>query len=162
MKKNNYRRTLFIFLFCVFFMGASYFYVQHFFPVPSQREVTYSYDLDGDSAVFIIEEVETECRFLGIDTPEKDTEMGIEAAAYTKNALRNAKEIVLELDPASDKYDKYGRYLAWVWLDGELLQYKLVEEGYAEIKYIYGNYKYMDKLYSLQNEAKANKKGIWK
>jgi len=65
--------------------------------------------------------------------------------------LRNAKQILLELDPASDTYDRYDRLLAWVWVDGELLQAKLLENHLAEIRYLYADYLYTDYLYKISN-----------
>ena len=59
------------------------------------------------------------------------------------------------------KKDKYDRLLAWVFADNELVQEKLVSIGYAEVKYIYANYTYLDKLYKVQEAAKNKKIGIW-
>ena len=38
---------------------------------------------------------------------------------------------------------------------------KIVKKGLAEIKYIYGDYKYLDILNDAQDEAKKNKLNIW-
>ena len=43
----------------------------------------------------------------------------------------------------------------------KLLQQKLVEEGYAEVKYLYGDYKYTNQLQKSEKEAKAKKSKIW-
>lgn len=75
--------------------------------------------------------------------------------------MRQAKKIVLEYDPNSDKEDKYGRKLAWIFVDGKLLQEELVEKGYAEVKYLYGDYKYTNRLKIAQLKAKSKKLNIW-
>ena len=67
----------------------------------------------------------------------------------------------LEYDDGSDKSDKYGRDLAWVYVDGELLQKQLVSAGLAEVQYIYGDYAYTDELYEAQELAKQNKLNMW-
>lgn len=119
-------------------------------------------DIDGDSAFFLVDGIEIECRFLAIDAPEMKTDMGKFVGKYTNDLLKNAKEIILEGDPLADTTDKYGRYLYWIWVDGELLEANLVSKGYAKVKYIYDHYKYVDELNILQDEAKRNKLGIWK
>ena len=54
-----------------------------------------------------------------------------EARKYSDRLLRNARRITLELDPASPDHDKFERLLAWVWVDNDLLQGKLVENKHA-------------------------------
>lgn len=121
--------------------------------------------VDGDTAHFIVNNKTIKARFLAIDTPEyssKEKEKyGDMASQYTCKMLTNAKIIELEYDSGSDKQDKYNRDLVWVFVDKELLQEKLVGIGYAEIKYIYGDYKYTSLLYESQTNAKNNKYGIW-
>ena len=75
--------------------------------------------------------------------------------------LSEGENIVLEYDPESDRYDKYGRLLAWIWIDGSLLQEELVANGYAKVEYIYGNYKYLDILENAEDKAKELRLGIW-
>lgn len=120
--------------------------------------------IDGDTASFIIDGKIEKVRFLAINTKEstnKQEKYGKEASEYTCSKLLNAKEIRLELDKESAKYDKYNRLLAWVFVDEKLLQYDLLKKGHAEIKYIYGEYKYLDSLKEAENYAKINKLGIW-
>nr|WP_252968929.1 thermonuclease family protein [Erysipelothrix rhusiopathiae] len=52
--------------------------------------------------------------------------------------------------------------MAWVYVDDALLQELLVSGGFAKVKYIYGDYLYVDKLNGLQAHAKKQKVGIWK
>ena len=104
---------------------------------------------------------------LAIDTPEsvhptKGVEYyGKEASNYTCNLVTNAKKIELEYDKNSDKKDKYNRVLAWVWVDNTLLQDELIKNGYAEVAYLYGDYKYTNTLKDHQAVAEASKIGIW-
>jgi micrococcal nuclease len=74
---------------------------------------------------------------LGIDTPESTAQSdpwGKAASSFTCDKLTNATSIVLQSDPASGQTDSYGRYLAWVWYDGRLLNLELVEEAYSRAK----------------------------
>lgn len=121
--------------------------------------------IDGDTAKINYNGEEVNLRFLAINTREigeNEEEYGKEASEYTCNALKNANMIKIEFDSESDKYDKYGRLLAWVFVDEELLQLDLVKNGYAEIKYIYGDYKYLNELEEALKYAKEKRLGIWK
>lgn len=123
--------------------------------------------IDGDTANFILKKKKIKVRFLAIDTPEikhgnrKADYYGEEAKEYTCNKLKKASKIELEFDINSDKKDKYNRYLAWVFVDNKLLQEELVGNGYAKIKYLYGDYKYTNKLKKLEKNAQNNNIGIW-
>lgn len=130
-------------------------------------EVKYSEGVDGDTAKFDMNGEIIKVRFLAIDTPEsvhptKEVQAyGVEASNFTKDKLKNAKTIELEFDNNSDKTDKYGRYLAWIWVDGELLQDLLVKEGLAKVAYLYADYKYTSLLQESEKVAKEAKIGIW-
>lgn len=130
-------------------------------------EVKLSKCVDGDTIKVKIDNKEYTVRMLAIDTPEsvhpkkKVEYYGKEASEYTCNIVSNAKKIELEYDSGSDKTDKYDRLLAWVIVDGELLQDKLVSLGYAKVAYLYGDYKYTSLLEKHQELASAKNLGIW-
>ncbi len=123
--------------------------------------------VDGDTARFIIDNEVKSTRFLAINTPEikhgkkKAEPYGNEASKYTCKRLKDAKEIKIEYDDNADKTDKYGRVLGWIFVDDELLQEDLVKNGYAEVKYLYGDYKYTKELQELEKKAKKDKLNMW-
>lgn len=123
--------------------------------------------VDGDTATFKINGKNKKVRFLGIDTPEsvhpykEVEEYGKDASEYTCNILKNANLLELSYELNLSKTDKYGRILAWVFADDELVQEKLLSIGYAEVKYVYAKYSKLDLLYKAQNKAKKNKLGMW-
>lgn len=135
--------------------------------VSANEEVTFSKCVDGDTFKVILNEEEYTVRMLAVDTPEtvhptKGVEYyGKEASNYTCDKLTNAKKIELEYDANSDKKDKYDRLLAWVFVDDELLQELLVENGYAKVAYLYDDYKYTNLLEEKQELASAKNIGIW-
>ena len=130
-------------------------------------EVTLNDCVDGDTAWFNLNGEKVKFRFLGIDTPEsvhpkKSVELyGKDASEYTCNMLTNATKLEIEYDENSDKMDKYNRHLAWIWVDGILLEQNLISIGYAQVAYIYGDYKYTKDLCLEQEKAIINKEGIW-
>lgn len=123
--------------------------------------------IDGDTARFIVNNQEIKVRFLAIDTPEtnhpqkKEELYGKEAKEYTCNKITNANKIILEFDNNSEKKDKYNRYLAWVFVDDNLIQKELIKNGLAKVAYIYGDYKYTDELLIEEQKAKNNKIGLF-
>ena len=126
--------------------------------------VTLDKCIDGDTASFSFNGNVEKVRFIAVNTPESTSKVefyGKEASEYTCDKLTNASIIELEYDPKSDKKDKYDRVLAWVYVDGNLLQKDLVENGYGEVAYIYDDYLYVDDLCTIQNNAYNNKIGIW-
>lgn len=150
--------VIILYLFFIGIMGVN---------ATNKFKVTLDKCVDGDTAKFVFDgEIKT-VRFLSINTPEvahggNDAEAyGDEASEYTCNALTNAKSIKLQYDPKSDETDKYGRVLAWVFVDNQLLQEMLVREGLAEIKYVYDDYLYTSDLQSLEITAQESKIGMW-
>lgn len=144
-----------------------------FMPTPvnaketAKDTVKFSKCVDGDTAKFLLNREEITVRFLAIDTPEtkhptKGVEpYGKEASKYTCNKLKNAQKIEIEYDKNSDKTDKYGRYLAWVWTDDTLLQKELINNGLAKVAYLYNKYSYVEELQNVEEIAKENHLNIW-
>ena len=133
--------------------------------VSAREKVAFSKCVDGDTIKVLIGNEEKTIRLIAVDTPESvSTSKGIEyygkeASNYTCNSITNAKKIELEYEKS--KTDKYGRMIAWVWIDDILLQDELIKGGYAEVAYLYGKYKYVDILKDHQAIAVSSKIGIW-
>lgn len=123
--------------------------------------------VDGDTAKFEMNRKQVTVRFLGINTKETvdpkrgEEAWGKEASNFTKEKLENATKIELEFDSHANEKDKYNRYLAWIWVDDELLQNWLVKLGLAETYMLQNNYKYAGMLQESEEVAKDSKLGIW-
>lgn len=170
MKKKQIKKimklgkgNIYVTLILLLVIGIFTYYQQTF---SSKDIVTLEKCTDGDTAHFYINGEDTTVRFLGIDTPETvkantlEQPFGKEASNYTCNFLTSAKEIQIEYEE-SDKIDKYGRTLGWIFVDGILLQTQLVKEGLAEVKYLKDSYKYANELKAAEKEAQLNKRNIW-
>lgn len=134
------------------------------FSVYAKEKVKFDKCVDGDTAYFIYKGESTKFRFLAIDTPESTTKkekFGEEASEFTCSELKNANKIEIEFEDNSSKTDKYDRYLAYVFVDGDLLQEKILYNGLAELKYDKSNYKYEDELIKAENHAKDNFLGVY-
>ncbi len=120
--------------------------------------------VDGDTIIVANNNRTERVRLIGVNTPEtvhptKDTEpFGQEAGNFTKSRLAG-KEVILEFDV--QLRDKYGRLLAYVWLDGEMFNETLVREGYAQVATYPPNVKYAGLFLAAQEEARENNRGLW-
>lgn len=157
---NNYEVDMKKFiLFIMLFMFSCNVY--------AKEEVKFSKCVDGDTIKVLIKNKEYTVRMLAIDTPEsvhpkkKVEYYGKESSDYTCDKVKNANKLELEYDDKSDKKDKYDRILAYVFVDGYLLEDLLVTNGYAEVAYLYDDYKYADLLKDKESVAKAKGIGIW-
>ena len=122
--------------------------------------------VDGDTIILDIEGTEERVRLIGINTPEsvhpdpkRNVEFGKIASDYTKTILEG-KEVELEFDV--EERDRYGRLLAYVYLNGEMFNKILLRAGYAQISTYPPNVKYVEEFTALQEEARNNEKGFWK
>lgn len=136
-------------------------------PKPGQQqEVTLYRTVDGDTAQLVVNGKRERIRFLLIDTPESVKEntpvqpFGKEASERVGALLKNAKKITLEYEPGEEK-DDYDRLLAYVFLDGKMLQETIIEEGLARVAYFQGDEKYLKTLQAAQEKAKKQKIGVW-
>jgi endonuclease YncB( thermonuclease family) len=111
--------------------------------------------IDGDTTAFgfpqevaaLIESSPKRVRYFNIDTPETSGNpeaWGLLAKQYTCDSLLNAEAIIIQTDPGDKLLDRYGRLLGWVWVKRaleepfELLNYWIVRQGLAEVKYLFG------------------------
>lgn len=117
--------------------------------------------IDGDTIVINNEE---KIRLIGVDTPEsvhpsKSVEyFAKEATVFTKR-MCEGKAVKLEYD--WQRQDKYGRTLAYVYLeDGTFINAEIVKQGYG---YVYTKFpfKYMDEFREYQQKAREAEKGLW-
>jgi micrococcal nuclease len=122
--------------------------------------------IDGDTIKIKLKNKEETVRLLLVDTPETNhpqlgkQPLGEEAKAFTKQLIEKAKKI--ELEKEENKRDKYGRFLAYVHVDGKLLQEELVKNGLARVAYVDDpKAKYLEDLNQAQKEAESKKAGIW-
>lgn len=130
-------------------------------------EVELDHGIDGDTVSVIYNGKEETVRFLLVDTPETShprlgkQPFGQEAKEYTTRLVQQASRLELEFDVGANR-DKYGRLLAYVYVDGKMLQAELLKEGLARVAYVYPpNTRYVDQFNALQKKAQQEGKGIW-
>ncbi len=122
--------------------------------------------VDGDTIYLNKNDEIIKVRLIGINTPEtvdprKSVECyGIEAKNYLSSLLSN-KWVDMETDPTQDLYDRYGRLLGYVWIDGKNINLEMIQQGYA-YEYTYKlPYKYQDQFKVAETSARNAQKGLW-
>lgn len=121
--------------------------------------------IDGDTMRIIVNGKEETIRLLLIDTPEtvhptKPVQpFGPEASKYAKETL-SGKEVEIELDVR--ERDKYGRLLVYLYINGQMFNEMLLENGLARVAYVFPpNTKYVDRFKEIEKKAKQKEVGIW-
>lgn len=121
--------------------------------------------VDGDTIVISYLGKEEKVRLIGVDTPEsvhsdasKNTPYGKIASDYTKEQL-TGKTIQLEFDV--QERDKYGRLLAYVYIDGKMYNKTLLEKGHAKVATFPPNVKYVEEFQKLERKAQEEQVGMW-
>lgn len=99
-------------------------------------------------------------RLIGIDTPElKVGEFG-EAARNYLRSLSLGQDVKLVYD--AERFDKYGRTLAYVYLkDGTFINASLLEKGYARVMVIPPNTAHREEFDNIQENPTEKHTGIW-
>ncbi|MBD2446481.1 thermonuclease family protein [Nostoc sp. FACHB-152] len=100
-------------------------------------------------------------RLIGIDAPDlRQDPWGDEAKESLEKLIGDAEQSVkLEFD--LETKDQFGRTLAYVWKDKQLLNEQIVKKGYALFVGRSPNHKYDQRLERAQQWARIMGEGIW-
>lgn len=123
--------------------------------------------VDGDTIWVGSGTGDVKVRLIGIDTAETVDPnepvgcFGPEASAEAARLLTGAS-VYLELDPSQGDIDRYGRTLAYVWLeDGSMFNEVMIRDGFA-IEYTYDDpYAYQAEFRDAQSAAQDQGAGLW-
>ena len=108
-------------------------------------------------------------RYLGIDTPEvrrrDGTRLVVDPEPFGKTAtafnrrLVEGQRVRLELDVQT--HDRFGRLLAYVYVDGTMVNEELLRAGLAEPMILGPNIRYELQFRALADHARRAAKGMW-
>ena len=102
-------------------------------------------------------------RLMGSDAPELKQEPWGRPAKRQLRKLIGENCWVVNVEFDLQQRDPNGRLLVYLWnKKGELINEKLLEEGYAVLYTLPTNMKYIDRLAAAQKKAQSAKAGIWK
>ena len=142
---------------------------QQIWPEPEQSPDALSYDviraIDGDTLLISMYGIETTVRLIGIDAPEsvhpdeeKNTAEGEQAALWMKQYIA-WKRVTLEYD--QELNDRYGRTLAYVYVDNTMLEDLMITMGLARTLTMEPNMRYQHHFEMLEKEARDSGSGFW-
>jgi endonuclease YncB( thermonuclease family) len=102
-------------------------------------------DVDGDTvAARFANGAEDDVRLIGIDTPEDvkpgyPVECGARAATRSMTEMAAGRRAILVADPSQDRFDRYGRLLAYLYVAGRNLNLRQVGRGWGDVYVYEGN-----------------------
>lgn len=124
--------------------------------------------IDGDTIDVVREGRQQRVRLIGMDTPEvvdprKTVQCFGREASNKAHALLDGKYVRLEFDPTQGETDKYGRLLAYVFMEsGQSYNKYMIENGFAhEYTYQSQPYKYQTDYKLAEAEAQYENRGFW-
>lgn len=130
-------------------------------PAPEGEWRTIVRVVDGDTVVLDGNE---RVRLIGVDMPESVDPrrpvqyFGQEASAFT-HRMAEGKRARLAYD--QERTDRYGRTLAYVYLeDGTFLNAEIIRQGYGHA-YTRFRFRYADEFRAYEREARENRRGLW-
>ena len=120
--------------------------------------------VDGDTIIVRERRGDVRVRLIGVDSPESVKPgtpvqcFAIAASNYTKHALTNT---LVRLEYDVERYDRYGRTLAYVWVGPQMFNERLVADGYAVVATFPPDVKYVDRFLAAERDARAQDLGLW-
>jgi len=120
--------------------------------------------VDGDTLII---EPKERIRLIGVDAPESVAParpvecMAREASRFLSELLPTGTAVRLDYDV--ERLDRYGRTLAYVWVDstGLFVNAELVRRGFAQPLTIPPNVAHADQFADLALEARRADRGLW-
>lgn len=97
-------------------------------------------------------------RYIGMNTPEHDQPYYNEATAANRQLVAG-KEVQLEFDV--ETFDQYGRTLAYIWVDGAMANFEIVNRGFANVFTVPPNVRYEAQFRAAEQSARAAGRGLW-
>lgn len=119
---------------------------------------------DGDTIHVTYQGHDERVRLIGIDTPEVPWYggpgecFGVEAGLFARDKL-SGRSVRLAFD--IDRRDRYGRLLAYVYLDRELFNLTLVRLGYAQADPVPPDTRLAQQFSRAEADARAAGRGLW-
>jgi len=126
-------------------------------PAQSSGSCLVSKVVDGDT---IECEPVGRIRLIGIDAPERDqVPHGASSAEELGHRIPLGSRVILE--PDVNRRDRYGRVLAYLWSDGEMVNWWMVREGWALAYRYEPDVRWADVLARAEVSARGEKRGLW-
>jgi endonuclease YncB( thermonuclease family) len=133
--------------------------------IPTGREATGEVVevTDGDTIEVELPSGVEDVRYIGVDTPEVDPNVGVECfgsdASELNAELVDGKRVRLVFD--AERRDRYGRLLAYVYAGDTFVNAELLRRGAARTLTIAPNDSFAARFARLAQEAANAGRGLW-
>lgn len=122
--------------------------------------------VDGDTIHVKFENgLEDKVRLILVDTPESKGRYQGNPQPFAEEASRFATEQLadkkIQLELGVSERDRYGRLLAYVWINNTMFNEALLERGLARVAVYPPNTKYVDQFRNIQRKAQEAGLNIW-
>jgi len=97
-------------------------------------------------------------RYISINTPERDQPFYQEATDANRQ-LVEGREVQLEFDV--ETFDQYGRSLAYIWVNGQMVNLTILKLGFANAYTVPPNVKYEEEFRQAERAAREAERGLW-
>ncbi len=154
MEQKNIGAKVAILIF-IFLIAVNYSYFDNLLKnfLSEDKEIIVDRVIDGDT----IESNGTSIRLLGINSPEKGEFGYNEAKNFLQNKILN-KTVTLKF--TNERTDKYGRTLAYVFINSLNINVESVRNGFSNYYFYSGKDEYYNDLFSAWNECIVNGKNL--
>jgi len=162
----------------VLLLGAPSSTYSEFIPLLPTKKPTVAYVVDGDTIAVRIDRGIEKVRLIGIDTPESRSndrarlqaersrrdiktiiQFGKQAKEALKTMLPKNSEVRLEYDV--QKRDKYGRLLAYAYINNTMVNEEMLLRGYAQLLTIPPNVRYVERFRKALAKSQKERRGLW-
>jgi micrococcal nuclease len=118
---------------------------------------------DGDTIEVELDGGIEDVRYIGVDTPEVDPNIGVECfgsdASELNARLVEGERVRLAFD--AERRDRYGRLLAYVYVGDTFVNAELLRRGAARTLTIAPNDSFAERFARLAQEAANAGRGLW-
>jgi micrococcal nuclease len=129
---------------------------------PSLQNATVIAVNDGDTVTLLLGGKRHRARLIGIDAPEMGQEPWGQMSREHLRKLLKGYRWRISVESGIEQRDKYNRLLVYLWSpDGQMLNERMLLDGYAVLFTIQPNSKYSERFRKAQRIARENRSGIW-
>lgn len=97
-------------------------------------------------------------RYIGINTPERGQPYYQEATEANRQ-LVEGRDVQIEFDV--ETFDQYGRTLAYIWVDGVMANWEIINRGFANAFTVPPNVRYEAEFRAAERAAREAGRGLW-
>jgi len=149
----------------VSFFASRIFWVEKTKPETNGETCTVVVVYDGDTIKVRFDKGhERKVRLIGIDCPEiedPNKEKSLQAQLAKRFSFHYLFRETVELTYESEREDKYGRLLAYVWTEGGLFNEFILSEGFAHV-FLAFPYELKERFIQAQKAAQEQGRGFWR